>query len=869
MSQPRAHRINLRPIDRHLAGRADRQMLGRPFHKPGNSWVADLLSELTHNRGPMAKRVDKDVARASGGAPAAAPEAGARLSPGEAAPEAGARPSPGGAPPDLPPEMLSPLGLLALADVLPVLVAYVDREQRYRFLNKPLADWFERPRSQILGKTLKEILGEATYATRKPLIEAALAGERQYFAADFDHPSRGPLAVQTNYVPWIEPNANGGEVLGVVIVVADITEQRSTERALRESEARFRRIADSAPVMMWVTRLDRARDFVNDAYAEFLGLSREEARAYDWTQATHPDDGERLIAESVAGEAMGKPFALEGRFRRHDGEYRWLRSVSSPRFGPDGELAGFIGAASDVTVSKEAELELKAQVEERTAKLAQSEAQFRAIFETVLEVLVLLKPDGTILELNRKEAVWRDREPGKAIGQKLWDAPTMQAYPQHIGLMKRAIAQAATGELFNEEVTMEREGVPTAYLDISVQPVREDNGKIIYLLFEARDITDLKAAQEQLRQSQKMEALGQLTGGIAHDFNNLLTVVVGGLDIVAKRTQDEKLKRYAENALSAAERGARLTGQLLAFSRVQRLEVRPTPVAPLIVNMRPLLRNVLGPGIAKRFNLGDEELPVMADPTQLEVALLNLAINARDAMPEGGVLTFATRPVQVRSDPELEDGDYVELSITDTGPGMSDEVAARAFEPFFTTKEVGKGTGLGLSMVYGMARQSGGGARIVSQPGAGTTVQLLFRVAERPAAAADTSGVDSGHADREPNDASVLVIDDDPDVREFIVTSLEEQGYRVGEASDGRKGLKAFAQERPDLVILDFIMPGLSGAEVANRILAEQPDQPILFVSGYSETEAVRRVAPNAPLLTKPFRADALDKAVRGALAGG
>jgi PAS domain S-box-containing protein len=289
----------------------------------------------------MAKRADKDLTQAKGGAAsakAAEPDALAGL--------------------QLPPAMFSPLGVLALADVLPVLTAYVDTEQRYRFLNKPLADWFERPRSEILGKTLREVLGEKAYAVRQPLIEAALAGERQFFAADFDHPTRGPLAVQTNYVPWIEPGENGGEVQGIVIVVSDVTEQRATERALRESEARFRRIADSAPVMMWVTRLDRTRDFVNDAYAEFLGLSREEARAYDWTQAIHPDDKPRLIGESQTGEATLKPFALEARYRRHDGEYRWLRSVSSPRFGPDGELAGFIGAASDVTLAMEAELEL-------------------------------------------------------------------------------------------------------------------------------------------------------------------------------------------------------------------------------------------------------------------------------------------------------------------------------------------------------------------------------------------------------------------------------------------------------------------------------------------------------------------------------
>jgi CheY-like chemotaxis protein len=342
--------------------------------------------------------------------------------------------------------------------------------------------------------------------------------------------------------------------------------------------------------------------------------------------------------------------------------------------------------------------------------------------------------------------------------------------------------------------------------------------------------------------------------------------VVGGLDIISKRADDAKLKRYADNALAAAERGARLTGQLLAFSRVQRLEVRPTYVAPLIQNMRPLLRNVLGPGINKQFELDDAMMAVMADPTQLEVAVLNLAINARDAMPDGGTLTFSSRKVSIAGDPDLEDGDYAELTISDTGQGMPPEVVERAFEPFFTTKEVGKGTGLGLSMVYGMARQSGGAAKIESTPGEGTTVRLLFRKADEAVIEA-VDGIDEPVGANVPlAPLSVLVIDDDPDVRSFIVTTLEDHGYRVREASDGRQGLAAIERETPDLVVLDFIMPGLSGAEVARQIRSKRPQQPILFVSGYSETEAVKQTAPDAPLLAKPFRAEALHKAIRGAL---
>ena len=752
--------------------------------------------------------------------------------------------------------------VLGIADALPMPIALLDRDWRYIFCNRALADFLERPRSAILGHTVREVLGEAVFQVRKPMLDAAFAGERQWFVADFPHPTRGKLAIQAEYVPQFDA---GGAVSGIVILVTDVTEQRAAERALKESEARFRRIADSAPVMMWVTKLDRTRDFVNQAYCDFVGGTRREVEQLDWRTRIHPDDVDRIVAESIAGEASRKLFTLEGRYKRHDGEWRWLRSVSQPRFGPDGELVGFIGTASDVTLQKEAELDLKRLVEERSAELAQSEARFRAIFDSILEVIVLLKPDGTILEINHVHAIWRDPNPTRAVGKKIWDAPTMLAYPQHIPLLKGAVKQAAKGEPFHAEVRMEREGVATAHLDVSMQPIRDASGAIAYLLFEARDITDLKAAQEQLRQSQKMEALGQLTGGIAHDFNNLLTVVVGGLDLISKQVKDERLKRYAANALTAAERGARLTAQLLAFSRVQRLEVKPTYVTPLIEGMRPLLRNVLGPSVEKRFSLDETLVPVMADPTQLELAVLNLAINARDAMPDGGVLSFTTRPVAISGDPELEDGDYVELSVCDTGEGMDEEVVARAFEPFFTTKEVGKGTGLGLSMVYGVARQSGGTARIDSAPGEGTVVRLYFQRAEQPA---EQSTAESRKAARKAarRKASVLVIDDDPDVREFICGSLADYGYAVREAVDGGAGLEAFEEKRPDLVILDFAMPGLSGSEVAARMLREVPGQPILFVSGYNETEAIRAAAPDAQLLAKPFRPDALDAAVRDCL---
>ena len=752
--------------------------------------------------------------------------------------------------------------MLAIADALPVLIAYLDTDQRYVFVNRALAEWFGLRRRDILGRTMRDVLGETAYKVRQPMLEAALGGERQWFAASYDHPTRGPLAVQAEYVPQ---RAADGHVEGLVLLIQDVTEQRAAERSLRESELRFRRIADSAPALMWVSRLDRTRDFVNEAYAHYLGLGEQEACRYDWREAIHPDDAERIVAESIAGEASLQPFTLEARYRRADGEFRWLRSVSQPRFGPDNELIGFIGVATDVTSSKEAERELTEQVAARTAELAASEARVRGLFDSALEMIGLLDLDGRYVEVNRSALDSLGLSQEDVRGLHPWEIPPFIDHPDSQAKLKQLVEKAARGETATEEVAIDTVDGP-ASLIVSMKPVLGSDGKPMFLVGEGRDISELKATQDQLRQSQKMEALGQLTGGIAHDFNNLLTVIVGGLDLISKRVEDEKLLRYATNALSAAERGARLTGQLLAFSRVQRLEVRPTYIAPLIEEMRPLLRNVLGPGISKKFDLDPHLMPVMADPTQLEVAVLNLAINARDAMPDGGTLTISSRRRRITDDPELEPGHYVELSIGDTGEGMSRDVLARAIEPFFTTKEVGKGTGLGLSMVYGMARQSGGTARIESEPGAGTTVRLYFRRAPREA---DVAAIDdeTGQASRSKREsATILVIDDDDDVREFIAASLAEFGHNVLTASDGKEGIDRFVEAGPDLVILDFVMPGLSGAEVAAHIKATKPDQRILFVSGYSETDAIRKVAPDAEILAKPFRAAVLDEAVREAM---
>lgn len=382
-----------------------------------------------------------------------------------------------------------------------------------------------------------------------------------------------------------------------------------------------------------------------------------------------------------------------------------------------------------------------------------------------------------------------------------------------------------------------------------------------------REIEGRERAEEALRQAQKMEAVGQLTGGIAHDFNNLLTVVLGSLDRIHKSTLEPATKRAAGNALQAAQRGAKLTGQLLAFSRTQKLQLKPTVVPPLIENMEALLRQTLGPSVTIELRLEGGEVPVLADATQLELAIMNLAINARDAMPSGGTLAIATEAVTLEDDAELPAGQYLMISVTDTGAGMPPEVAERAFEPFYTTKPVGQGTGLGLSMVYGVARQSGGTARIATAPGEGVTISILLpRTAEQSEPGEAAAPSETPSVAETP--VSILVIDDEKDVREIICDTLVEAGHQVRQASDGEAALALLESERFDLLVIDFAMPGMNGADLAAAARKMRPDQKILFVTGYSETRLIETAAGDAPVLRKPFRSAELSAAVARALAG-
>jgi signal transduction histidine kinase len=389
----------------------------------------------------------------------------------------------------------------------------------------------------------------------------------------------------------------------------------------------------------------------------------------------------------------------------------------------------------------------------------------------------------------------------------------------------------------------------------------------ILIVLVLRDMAERRHAEDALRQAQKMEAIGQLTGGIAHDFNNLLTAIIGNLDMIRTRTGgNERLQRHADHAMEAARRGAKLTSQLLTFSRSQRMQLALVDLEQLLGGMNGLLAQSVGPAIEVEIDILPAARFVLSDANQLELALLNLAVNARDAMPDGGKLAISTRFATGLDVRPLLRRRYVEIRVADCGVGMSEDVRTRAIEPFFTTKPVGQGTGLGLSQVYGVARESGGAVFIESVPGQGTTVRLILPFADTTTASAvATEVVDSTPTIpvvRSRQDSSVLVVDDDRQVRHFMAESLRSLGYRVTDAAGAAVALQLLSEGRFDLLVVDFAMPGMNGAEMALAAQNQQPDLKILMVSGYADSAAIDSVPGVARLLRKPFDLAELGKAV-------
>ncbi|MBI5264901.1 MAG: PAS domain S-box protein [Bradyrhizobium sp.] len=722
---------------------------------------------------------------------------------------------------------------------------------------------------------IKRIHPEDREATVKHFLDA-LTGQSEDYAAEYRiiRPSDG----ETRWIRVVAKieRERGGRPLRLVGAHIDVSDQMVAQETLRESEQRFRLIANSAPVPIWVTKLDRRRSFANQAYVDFLGLPYEEALDFDWREALHPDDLPRILKEQIEGESSLKPFVLEARYRRADGEWRWLRSESQPRWDASGRHIGFIGVAHDITAAKHAEIDLRRlnetledRIRERTAQLAINKARLRAILETSNQYQGLVNLKGELLYANKAALAGIKARPDEVIGRPLWETPWFTATEGASNAVRDAFENVMKGEAVRIERRLQ---LPTGerYFDFSMRPLHDQHGRISGAVPEAVDITERRRAEEALRQSQKMEAVGQLTGGVAHDFNNLLTIIRSATDFLRRRDlPEERRRRYVDAISDTVERASKLTAQLLAFARRQPLKPEIFNVGTQVENVAQLVRPLAGGSIQIEIDLKDPDCFTIADLAQFETALINLAINARDAMNGEGRLNISVR--KVNGIPSLRaqsarSGDFIAVSVTDTGSGIAPQILEAIFEPFFTTKEVGKGTGLGLSQAFGFAKQSEGDIEVKSIPGEGATFTLyLPQATSRPGEAVPAAILSEPAT---TGRGRILVVEDNDDVGRFSTELLDDLGYVVRRVPNASAALAILEQDEfaADLVFSDVIMPGMNGVELAGIIRERYPGLPVVLTSGYSNV-----LAENAhrgfELIQKPYSVESLSRILRKAMA--
>jgi PAS domain S-box-containing protein len=675
---------------------------------------------------------------------------------------------------------------------------------------------------------------------------------------------------------------------GVLVVCRDVTRDYLAASALREREAELARVQQIGRI--GGLEVDLRTGFRNRRSPEYLlihGLPPDAANESHeaWVARIHPEDREateKKFRDAIAGTA--RDYTVQYRIiRPSDGETRWISVKSTIERDDNGRAVRLAGAHTDVTEQVEADLALR-QSEERFRKLADELAELNAtlaqrVEEKTRERDRIWNVSQDLLLVADREGTWRTVNPA-------WTKTLGWSEAELLNRTSEWLEHPDDGGITRAQVSKLRDSAATVRFE---SRFRHKDGSYRWLSWTgvadqdhiyavARDVTAekaaaerLKATEEALQQSQKMEAVGQLTGGIAHDFNNLLTGIVGSLDLLQTRLDQgrtDNVARYINAAMTSANRAAALTHRLLAFARRQPLIPKSVDANQLVVSLEDLLRRTIGETIDLETITAGDLWATLCDPNQLESALLNLAINARDAMPDGGRLTIETSNARLGSvtaeTPALLPGDYICIDVTDTGVGMSAEVAGRAFDPFFTTKPIGQGTGLGLSMIYGFARQSNGHATIDSQPGQGTSVKLYLPrhhgdVADEPAAAVRA-------AEHAATGETVLVVEDEPVVRGVIIEMLGEQGYRTLEATDGPSALRVLrTNARIDLLVTDVGLPGMNGRQLADQARETRPGLKILFITGYAESVAITEgfLQPGMEMITKPFDLGNLSRRIR------
>ncbi len=666
--------------------------------------------------------------------------------------------------------------LRRITDAVPMLVAYADRDHVYRFANANYQTWFGIAPEAMIGRHIREIMGEDFYHSRRSDLDAALMGRTVIGETIVPHRDLGPRPLEFRYVPHVDAS---GQVLGVYILGIDIAERSTREEEVRVSNARFRTAMDAVHGVLWTNSADGRMVGEQPGWSALTGQGRAEYEGYGWSSAVHPDDAAATVIAWNKAVTTRTMFVHEHRVRRHDGEWRTFAIRGLPILNDAGEITEWVGVHTDITEQRMAEAALR----EHAASLAR---QVR----------------------HRERAEDQLRQLNETLESRVID-----------------------------------------------------------------EIAERRHAEAKLAQSQKMETVGKLTGGVAHDFNNLLQVIGGNLQLLSKDIAgNPRAETRVSNAMAGVSRGAKLAAQLLAFGRRQALEPKVVNVTRFVQGMDDMLRRAIGEGIEVETIFSGGLWNTFIDPVQIENALLNLAINARDAMDGQGKLTIELANAHLdddyaRAHDEVKAGQYVMLAVSDTGSGMSADIIAKVFEPFFSTKAEGKGSGLGLSMVYGFVKQSGGHVKIYSEEGEGTTIRLYLPRATE----AEDIEVATYSGPIEGGTETVLVVEDDEDVRATVVETLSELGYRVLKAPEATSALAVIESGIPiDILFTDVVMPGpLKSPELARKARERLPNLAVLFTSGYTENSIVHggKLDKGVELLSKPYTRDALARKFRHVLA--
>jgi PAS domain S-box-containing protein len=592
----------------------------------------------------------------------------------------------------------------------------------------------------------------------------------------------------------------------------------------------------------------------NAGAQRFKGYQEAEILGSHFSKFYTPEDrAAGLPQRALSIAATHGKFENEGWRLRKDGTRFWAHVVIDPIYNERRELVGYAKITRDLTDKRAAEEALK-----------HSEQRFRLLVQGVTDYAIyMLDPQGHVSNWNAGAQRIKGYQRDEIVGQHFSRFYTPE--DRAGGLPERALQTAAReGKFENEGWRLRKDGT-RFWASVVVDPIYDDRGDLIGFAKITRDITERREAQEALAQaqaalfqSQKMEAVGQLTGGIAHDFNNLLTIIVNNLDLLTRSATDPRDKRLIDSAQRAADRGAKLTQQLLAFSRRQPLQPELNNPNTMIASFEPVLHRACGEAIDLRLSLGSGLKSVNVDASQFETSLLNLVVNARDAMGAGGTITITTANMALSPEEgtarQIGPGDYICVTVRDTGEGMSSDTVSRAFEPFFTTKEIGKGTGLGLSQVYGFVNQSGGHIQIDSVPGEGTTITMLLPAQEGEDEAESPSG--DGHQVRQTA-GKVLIVEDEPEVLDIATEIFDSLGYDVLTAADATAALDILKSSVPiDVLFSDVVMPrGMNGLELAKEARQLRPDIRILLASGYPvSTLPMQGMPEGSSFISKPYR---------------